>query len=95
MIMDYARSTGFPSYCRMLGTQNGRFNTPLNIDITFVLIFMKVLICLFYINGMYLSMMISWMMFCRIIGQVLCPRFPENSLFDTMSDPIEMHSNGA
>ena len=39
-------------------------------------------------------MMKSWMMFCRIIGQVLCPRFPEISLFDTISDPIEMHVNG-
>ena len=37
-------------------------------------------------------------MFCRIIGQVVCPRFPQHkdvSLFDVIYDTIEPNVNGA
>ena len=98
MILDYAHSTLFRSYYGILGTRNGGFSTPSQIAITFVLIIVKVLSCWFYISGTYLSTVISRMMFCRIIGQFGCPRFPEHeelSLFDVISGPIETHVDGA
>ena len=97
VIPDYSCSTVFRTYCGIPGTWNGGFNKISQLTITFVFIIVKFLICWFNISGTYFSIIISWMMFGRIIGQVACPIFPEHkelSLFYTISDPIETHVNG-
>ena len=96
VLLDYSLSMGLYSYNGNPVTRNGWFNTTLQRCIAFVLSIVKVLSCWFYISGTYLLIMISWKVFCRIISQVVCPRFPEHEklyLFDAIYDPIENHVN--